>query len=336
MRARGVPVPNPDGSPNADAWPPRFPAVFSHHMVLQRDKPVPVWGTADPGEKVAVSIAGQTKTATADAQGNWSLRLDAIQAGGPHQLTVRATNKLTIEDVLIGEVWLCSGQSNMAMNVSGTLNAEEEIAEADYPKVRMFTVARNAAEAVKGLLIGVPEASLPEPESGEYYWRDLIGAEVVNTDDQLLGRIRSLIETGANDVLVIEPVEAAGEAAGKETGRKTAEDILIPFHANYVLEVDMAAGRIRVDWPAAETARHAARSTFCAVSRRCSCCWRCLPQSTACVSLFAPPTPGRRRWRNCQTMPVWCCRNWSIAVRGSRCSARAPCARQPPRATSSG
>ena len=96
---------------------------------------------------------------------------------------------------------------------------------------------RNGAEAIKGLLIGVTEASLPEPASGEHYWRDLIGAEVVNADGQTLGKVVSLIETGANDVLVIKP-----QGAGDE--------VLIPFHANYVLDVD--AGLIRVDWQLAE------------------------------------------------------------------------------------
>ena len=124
----------------------KLPNVFGHHMVLQRDKPVTVWGFAKPGEKVAISIAGQTKTATADARGDWSVRLDAMEAGGPHELTVRAANTLKIEDVLVGEVWLCSGQSNMAMSVSSTVNAEEEIAAADYPQLRMFSVGRNAAE----------------------------------------------------------------------------------------------------------------------------------------------------------------------------------------------
>jgi len=103
---------------------------------------------------------------------------------------------------------------------------------------------RNAAEAVKGSLIGVPEASLPEPASGEYYWRDLTGAEVTNRDGQKLGTVTELMETGAHDVLVIK--QAAGDEA-------SVEDILIPFHANYVLEVNMAAKRIQVDWPAAET-----------------------------------------------------------------------------------
>lgn len=105
---------------------------------------------------------------------------------------------------------------------------------------------RNDAEAVKGLLIGVPEASLPEAGSGEYYWRDLIGSEVVNEDGRILGKVTDLIETGAHDVLVLE------SADGRKNG-DSAADVLIPFHADYVLEVDKAAQRIRVDWQAAET-----------------------------------------------------------------------------------
>lgn len=99
---------------------------------------------------------------------------------------------------------------------------------------------RNGAEAVKGQLIGVPEANLPEPEIGEYYWRDLIGAEVVNADGRQLGEVVSLLETGAHDVLVIKPVEGPDSRA--------AEDILIPFHGNYVLEVEADARRIQVNW----------------------------------------------------------------------------------------
>lgn len=96
---------------------------------------------------------------------------------------------------------------------------------------------RNDAEAAKGLLIGVAENNLPAPASGEYYWRDLIGADVVNADGQSLGKVDSLIETGAHDVLVIKP-----QGAGDE--------VLIPFHATYVLEVE--AGLIRVDWQSAD------------------------------------------------------------------------------------
>ncbi len=105
---------------------------------------------------------------------------------------------------------------------------------------------RTGAEALQGLLIGVAEENLPEPESGEYYWRDLIGAEVVNAGGQCLGEIASLIETGAHDVLVITPATSLGGLDGPE-------DILIPFHDNYVLEVDKDAGLIRVDWPLPES-----------------------------------------------------------------------------------
>lgn len=113
---------------------------------------------------------------------------------------------------------------------------------------------RNDAEAAKGLLIGVAEAALPEPERGEYYWRDLLGAEVVNADGQVLGKVDSLIETGVHDVLVIKPVAGAErQAAEQKSEQQSAADILIPFHDTYVLEVDMDAGRIRVDWPLAET-----------------------------------------------------------------------------------
>ncbi len=125
----------------------RLPAVLSDHMVLQRGVPVPIWGWADAGEKVTVKLAGQTKAATADAQGNWALKLDALEAGGPHAMTVEGGNQLTVSDVLVGEAWLCSGQSNMAMAVGGVDNALREIAEADYPQIRHFRVARASAKA---------------------------------------------------------------------------------------------------------------------------------------------------------------------------------------------
>lgn len=92
---------------------------------------------------------------------------------------------------------------------------------------------RDAAERLKGRLIGVPESELPAVEGDEHYWRDLIGATVVDTADVVLGRVQSLIETGVHDVLVVE--------------RPDGRELLIPFHARYVL--DVAGDRIRVDWP---------------------------------------------------------------------------------------
>lgn len=121
----------------------RLPAIFSDHMVLQRDAVVPVWGWADPGEAVTVTIAGQTKTATADAAGKWSVKLDKLAAGETQTLVVSGKNKVTVNDVLIGEVWLGSGQSNMQMQMKGVQNIEQEKAAAKFPQIRVFTVKRN-------------------------------------------------------------------------------------------------------------------------------------------------------------------------------------------------
>jgi sialate O-acetylesterase len=119
-----------------------MPAIFSDHMVLQAGAPTPVWGWANPGSKVSVTVAGQQHSATSDSRGRWSLNLSAIKAGGPHEMQVSAGSTVRIQDILVGEVWLGSGQSNMAMKVNGCDNAKEEIANASFPQIRMFTVAR--------------------------------------------------------------------------------------------------------------------------------------------------------------------------------------------------
>jgi sialate O-acetylesterase len=125
----------------------KLPGVFGDHMVLQRDVAVPVWGWAEPGGEVTVTLAGQSQTAAADKDGKWSLRLNRMPAGGPYTLKVRGSSTLELGDVLVGEVWLCSGQSNMAMAVSGCNQYAEEQAAADLPKIRHFTVPRRNAQA---------------------------------------------------------------------------------------------------------------------------------------------------------------------------------------------
>ncbi len=125
----------------------RVPVIFSEHMVLQADIAAPVWGTADAGEKVTVSIAGQTVATTADAQGKWSVKLAKLPAGGPHTLTIAGKNTITINDVLAGEVWLGSGQSNMAMQVKTAKDWDQEQQAAKYPQIRMFTESSSAATA---------------------------------------------------------------------------------------------------------------------------------------------------------------------------------------------
>ena len=121
-----------------------LPAVFSDHMVVQCDRPFPVWGWAEANEQITVSIAGHSAVCKAGADGRWKVTLEPLPAGGPHVLTVKGVNSLTIDDVLVGEVWLCSGQSNMAMAVSGAMNYEQEQAAANLPQIRHFKTANQA------------------------------------------------------------------------------------------------------------------------------------------------------------------------------------------------
>jgi sialate O-acetylesterase len=123
----------------------RVPAFFSDHMVLQRDIQVPVWGWADAGERVTVTLAGQTQSATADAAGRWRVELKPLAAGGPLELKIAGHNQLTIADVLVGEVWLASGQSNMALSVERAKDFDKEQAAAKLPQIRFFSVSATYA-----------------------------------------------------------------------------------------------------------------------------------------------------------------------------------------------
>lgn len=124
----------------------RLPKLFADHMVLQRSKPIPVWGWANAKEKITVLFNGQTKTVKAGKDGKWMLQLDAATAGGPFELTVKGKNTITINDVLVGEVWICSGQSNMEWSVRNTNNAEKEMATANYPMIHHFLVAKDVSD----------------------------------------------------------------------------------------------------------------------------------------------------------------------------------------------
>lgn len=121
----------------------RLPKVFGSHMVLQRRKPVPVWGWADAGEKVTVTLANQTKTTRAGKDGKWRVSLDPMEAGGPYQLVAKGKkNAVTFDDVLAGEVWICSGQSNMEWPLQSAANGKAESKQANYPQIRQLAVSK--------------------------------------------------------------------------------------------------------------------------------------------------------------------------------------------------
>jgi len=134
----------------------RLPALVGDHMVLQRDAPVPVWGWAAPGEQVAVTFRGQVYSAVPAASGKWQVLLPATPAGGPYSLTVKGQNTLTVQDILVGDVWLASGQSNMELPLRDknapapgayplVVNADQEVAAANFPQIRQFTVKKAVA-----------------------------------------------------------------------------------------------------------------------------------------------------------------------------------------------
>ena len=132
------------------------PAIFSDHMVLQRDRPVAVWGTADAAESVAVVFGGIERTTTADADGRWAVDLPPLAASTePRALAIRGKNTLTFSDVLVGEVWLCSGQSNMEKPLGPrkgqrpTDDSEVEIAAADHPLLRLYQVPPGGKPSAK-------------------------------------------------------------------------------------------------------------------------------------------------------------------------------------------
>lgn len=112
----------------------KLPRIFTDHMVLQQKQPIVVWGKADAGEQVSVSLDANRATATAGADGKWDIELTAIAADGkPLELVVKGKNTVTLKDVLLGEVWLCSGQSNMGRPVE-----EPAIKAAEFPQIRLF------------------------------------------------------------------------------------------------------------------------------------------------------------------------------------------------------
>jgi sialate O-acetylesterase len=118
----------------------KLPAIFGSHMVLQRDQKDRVWGWADAGEEISVRIEGQDKRAQAGPGGRWEVVLDPMPAGGPYAMTIRGKNVVQLDDVLVGEVWICSGQSNMQWPVAAAKDADLEIAAAKFPNIRLITV----------------------------------------------------------------------------------------------------------------------------------------------------------------------------------------------------
>jgi len=169
-----------------------LPKVFSSHMVLQRNMPIHIWGFADPGEKVSVEFHGTSGTATADTVGRWSVYLPAQPAGGPFTFTVRGSNSLQLDDILLGDLWVASGQSNMEMPLAGfpgnavVKDADKEIAAANYPNIRLLRVKQDTSDYpleevkdVDGWSVCTPETARSFSAVAYFFARDLQQTEHV-------------------------------------------------------------------------------------------------------------------------------------------------------------
>jgi sialate O-acetylesterase len=156
-------------------------SVFTDHAVLQREKPIPIWGTADPGERVSVSLSNETGTTVSTqttAEGRWYVELPSLPAGGPFTMTLEGKNKVQLKDVLIGEVWICSGQSNMEWQLRNSFEPQKAIAAAANPKLRLFTVAQAIASSPRDKVKGqwrecTPETAPTFSAVAYYFGRDL-------------------------------------------------------------------------------------------------------------------------------------------------------------------
>jgi len=124
----------------------KLPPFFSNNMVLQQGMEIPVWGWASPGEKVTVTFEKAVVSTKTNKEGKWSVKLPAMNYGGPYQMTIKGKNIQTFSKVMIGEVWVCSGQSNMEFNLITAKNAEAEIAASSYPEIRLFTVKKKISQ----------------------------------------------------------------------------------------------------------------------------------------------------------------------------------------------
>ena len=176
----------------------KLPNLLSDGMVLQQGMNVNIWGTAEPGESVSVSFQGQKVSGVAGVGGEWKVKLDPLHAGGPFTMTIAGNNTITLHDVLVGEVWVCSGQSNMEMALvafapwsKGVTNYEDEIAHSDNPNLRMFAVEKVVATRPQNDVNGSWVAAGPQTVSSWSAVAYFFGRDLQRTLNVPIGLINS-------------------------------------------------------------------------------------------------------------------------------------------------
>ena len=211
----------------------KLPAIFSDHAVLQRDARVPVWGAADPGEKVTVEFAGQSQSAVTGTDGKWRIALTNLKTGEPQTLTIKGKNTIVIQDVLVGEVWLGSGQSNMAMTVNRAKDYEKEQAAAKFPLIRQFKEESGANASAQTMGKGSWVLCAPETVGGFSAALYFFGRELHQTLNTPVGLINSSVGgTPIESWIAPEAQRASKElqpfiaAVEKENAAATSEEAM--------------------------------------------------------------------------------------------------------------
>ena len=141
----------------------RLPAIIGDHMVLQQKQVNPIWGWDTPGTEIRVTLGSQNKTAKADEQGKWTVKLDALPASAqPAKMIITGSSRRELQNILVGDVWLCSGQSNMGFNLGSVWDADLDIATAKYPNLRIISVPNVCTQELQDDFKGQWQPSCPE------------------------------------------------------------------------------------------------------------------------------------------------------------------------------
>lgn len=204
---------------------------FADHAVLQRDVPVPIWGTAAPGERVTVSFAGMDHAAVADADGRWKAVLGPLPAAAePRDLVIRGADgdSVTLTDVVVGDVWLCSGQSNMGMSVASSRDAAAEIAAADHPLIREFRVATGSSLQPRRDVAGTWKRCSPETVGGfsgvAYYFGRQLHRELNVPIGLVVSAVGGTPAEAWTRLAAIERLPVTGERATAEIARLLTQE----------------------------------------------------------------------------------------------------------------
>ncbi len=169
----------------------KLPALIGDNMVIQQGIKARVWGWAEQGEPVSVTIAGQSAMDTTDADGRWKVRIGPFTAGGPHEMTISGKNTIVLQNVLVGEVWIGSGQSNMEWMLQNTENSSEEVSNADYPQIRLFAVTKTISLTPQEDVVGQWMVCTPKAARSFSAVAYFFGRELNQTLDIPVGLIHS-------------------------------------------------------------------------------------------------------------------------------------------------